>query len=70
MEVGKQQTNTSKDKDSITFPLSELSKHSRELFGVNPEVLAGAFYDAKSDDLFSKEEAKVKIEKFLKKEVI
>lgn len=67
MEVANQQTNKKQGKD--TFPVSELSKHCRELFGVNPEVFAGAFFDAKSDEQFTKEQAKEKIEKFLKKEV-
>jgi hypothetical protein len=50
------------------FDIIALRKHCRELFGVQPEVFDGAFA-LETRREFSKEEAKEKIDNFLKKEV-
>lgn len=50
------------------FFLHELRQHSKELFGVKPEVFDGAFFDYK-DIQATKKEAEKQIQAFLKKEV-
>ncbi|MEK3785647.1 MULTISPECIES: hypothetical protein [Paenibacillus] len=59
------------DPQSVTDPrytLNELKAKSEVLFGVKPEVLAGACYGTE-DQLLSVEEAGTKITKFMKAKV-
>lgn len=50
------------------FPLHELLANSKALFGVNPEVVAGAFRNIEETQI-SKKQATLLIKKFLKEEV-
>lgn len=50
------------------FHLHQLREHSRELFGVKPEVFDGVFAKAK-ETMTTKSEAESRIKAFLKKEV-
>ncbi|MGG3801791.1 hypothetical protein [Metabacillus fastidiosus] len=50
------------------FYIHELREHSQEIFSVKPEILDGALFDYK-DIKITKNEAKKRIESFLKKEV-
>ncbi|GIO67832.1 hypothetical protein [Paenibacillus cookii] len=50
------------------YMLSELTDRSKDLFGVQEEVMAGAFY-GEEDKTFSVAEAKAKIEQFMKAKV-
>jgi len=50
------------------YMLSELAARSKDLFGVQEEVMAGAFY-GEGDKTFSVAEAKAKIEQFMKAKV-
>lgn len=50
------------------FPLIDLREHSQQLFGVNPEVLDGAFSRVKEFQI-TKDRAQKLIQDFLKKEV-
>lgn len=54
-------------KESL-FYIHQLREHSRELFGVKPEVLDGVFKNYKSNQI-TKTEARNKIEAFLNKKV-
>jgi hypothetical protein len=53
--------------EEATFEISLLREHCKELFGVQPEVFDGAFYNASGK--FSKEEARKHIDAFLNKKV-
>ncbi|ARK23309.1 hypothetical protein SporoP37_00450 [Sporosarcina sp. P37] len=57
----------SKSTESL-FYIHQLREHSRELFGVKPEVLDGVFKNHPSNQV-TKSEAKNKIDTFLKKKV-
>lgn len=50
------------------FFIHVLREHSQELFGVKPEVLDGAFFNAKETQ-FTKADAEKRINTFLNKEV-
>lgn len=52
----------------IEYPLEELRKHSRKVFGVKPEVFDGAFFSTKKHTS-TKREAEKLIRSYLKKEV-
>lgn len=55
-------------KEESLFYIHQLQEHSRELFGVKPEVLAGVFAKTKEVQV-TKAEAKNRIDTFLKKKV-
>ncbi|WP_368653765.1 hypothetical protein AB4Y30_01515 [Ornithinibacillus sp. 4-3] len=61
-------TATKTIKKETEFPLNELKKHSREIFGVKPEVLDGAFFNFKNKKM-TKKQADSLIQAYLKKEV-
>ncbi|MCA1293704.1 hypothetical protein LBW89_11820 [Paenibacillus sp. alder61] len=50
------------------YPLEELAEHSAALLGVNREVLLGAVHGA-SRNHFSVEEARQRVQQFLKRKV-
>ncbi|MER3121086.1 hypothetical protein [Bacillus altitudinis] len=50
------------------FSFEALKEHSKELFGVKPEILEGALFYIK-DKPITKTEAKKQIDAFLSKEV-
>ncbi|BFH65086.1 hypothetical protein [Paenibacillus azoreducens] len=50
------------------YPVAELAAHAKELFGVQEEVLAGAFY-GEEKSTFTVAETKAKIEQFMKAKV-
>ncbi|MEC1046748.1 hypothetical protein [Bacillus safensis] len=50
------------------FSFEALKEHSKEVFGVKPEILEGALFYIK-DQPITKTEAKKQIEAFLSKEV-
>lgn len=52
-----------------TFDVASFREHSQELFGVKPEVIDGVFFNAKNGEKFTKEEAKRKVEAFLRRKV-
>lgn len=52
------------------FSLDEICQHSKELFGVYPEVIYGALLPAKTKEKYTLAEVKQAIEKFVKKEVV
>lgn len=54
-------------KESL-FYIHQLREHSRELFGVKPEVLDGVFKNYKGNQI-TKTEAKSRIDAFLNKKV-
>lgn len=54
--------------DDNKFYIHVLREHSQELFGVKPEVLDGAFFNAKETQV-TKEDAEKRINTFLNKEV-
>ncbi|WP_153732532.1 hypothetical protein [Sporosarcina obsidiansis] len=56
------------ESEESLFYIHQLREHSRELFGVKPEVLDGVFRNYPSNQV-SKTEAKKRIEEFLKKKV-
>lgn len=58
-----QKTETTEPK----FAVKALRPHAKQLFGVPVEVFDGAFHGEEGE--FTKDEAKSKIEAFLKKEV-
>lgn len=72
MKDGKQnKKETSSNKKAIKaseFFLHDLREHSKELFGVKPEILDGAFLNVK-DTKITKDYAQRLINDFLKKEV-
>lgn len=53
--------------EAATFKIGLLREHCKELFGVQPEIFDGAFYDVSGT--FSKEEADKRIKLFLNKKV-
>ncbi|GIO87980.1 hypothetical protein J25TS5_49120 [Paenibacillus faecis] len=52
----------------VVYPLEELAEHSVALLGVNREVLLGAVHGA-SRNHFSVEEARQRVQQFLKRKV-
>ncbi|WP_144474378.1 hypothetical protein [Bacillus pumilus] len=52
----------------VAFSFEALKEHSKELFGVKPEILEGALFYIK-DQPITKTEAKKQIDAFLSKEV-
>ncbi|GAB2558204.1 hypothetical protein [Gracilibacillus alcaliphilus] len=68
-ESGKTTVSTAKTiKKETEFPLYELREHSRELFGVKPEVFDGAFLNYKNGQA-TKKQAENLVKSFLNKEV-
>ncbi|MEC1665507.1 hypothetical protein NSS75_01160 [Bacillus sp. FSL K6-1012] len=59
---------TKKEKAENAFYIKDLREHSRELFGVKPEVFDGALFHAEKNSI-TKSEAKKLITQFLQKEV-
>ena len=59
---------TKKEKVENAFYIKELREHSRELFGVRPEVFDGALFHVEKNSI-TKSEAKKLITQFLQKEV-
>ncbi|MEK4388191.1 hypothetical protein MHI19_01205 [Bacillus sp. FSL M7-1004] len=59
---------TKKEKVENAFYIKDLREHSRELFGVKPEVFDGALFHVETDRI-TKSEAKKLIAQFLQKEV-
>ncbi|OTQ85145.1 hypothetical protein BG31_15575 [Bacillus subtilis subsp. subtilis] len=59
---------TKKEKVENAFYIKELREHSRELFGVKPEVFDGAIFHVEKNSI-TKSEAKKLITQFLQKEV-
>lgn len=51
------------------YPISELIAQSKEIFGVNPEVVVGATYQGGTDE-YSVDEVKALIKAFLERKVI
>jgi hypothetical protein len=62
------QTTKGKGPKQAEFFLHELREHSKQLFGVKPEVVDGAFLNVKEQKI-TKEHAQKLITDFLKKEV-
>ena len=67
-KVAKQKPKTVAKASEAKFYLYELREHSRDLFGVKPEILDGAFLNVRESQI-SKAEAKKYIDSFLKREV-
>ncbi|UPV77773.1 hypothetical protein [Bacillus rugosus] len=59
---------TKKEKAENAFYIKNLREHSRELFGVKPEVFDGALFHVHKTSI-TKSEAKKLITQFLQKEV-
>ncbi|MCY9097439.1 hypothetical protein MOE96_21565 [Bacillus inaquosorum] len=59
---------TKKEKAENAFYIKDLREHSRELFGVRPEVFDGALFHTENNRI-TKSEAKKLIDQFLQKEV-
>ncbi|MDG0768190.1 hypothetical protein [Bacillus halotolerans] len=59
---------TKKEKAENAFYIKDLREHSRELFGVRPEVFDGALFHVETDRI-TKSEVKKLITQFLQKEV-
>ncbi|KIN37614.1 hypothetical protein B4070_2572 [Bacillus subtilis] len=59
---------TKKEKVENAFYIKELREHSRELFGVKPEVFDGALFHVEKNSI-TKSETKKLITQFLQKEV-
>ncbi|MBJ7570876.1 hypothetical protein P8847_20530 [Bacillus inaquosorum] len=59
---------TKKEKAENAFYIKDLREHSRELFGVRPEVFDGALFHVHKMSI-TKSEAKKLISQFLQKEV-
>ncbi|MGG7222854.1 hypothetical protein ACQXR1_21675 [Bacillus sp. ATD] len=59
---------TKKEKAENAFDIKDLREHSRELFGVRPEVFDGALFHVETERI-TKSEAKKLIAQFLQKEV-
>lgn len=53
--------------EKTKFPIEQLRAHCQELFEVSQVIFDGAFFDAKGD--MTKEDAKKRIDSWLKKEV-
>ncbi len=52
-----------------TFSLDEICRHSKELFGVYPEVIYGAILPIKTKKAYTLGEIQAAIDVFVKKEV-
>ncbi|MCW0121634.1 hypothetical protein P5664_21565 [Bacillus subtilis] len=59
---------TKKERTENAFYIKDLREHSRELFGVRPEVFDGALFHSEKNRI-TKSEAKKLIDQFLQKEV-
>ncbi|WP_136603663.1 hypothetical protein [Paenibacillus dokdonensis] len=68
MAVKKTIKNETEGNSAPRYKLTELIAHSKDLFDVKPEVMAGAFYDSEGE-LFTVSETKEKIEQFMKAKV-
>lgn len=56
--------------EETRYPLGELLAQSKEIFGVNPEVVVGAVHGINvTDNKFTVDEVKGHIEVFLKRKV-
>lgn len=53
--------------EKIKFPIEQLRTHCQNLFGISQVVFDGAFFDTEGE--MTKEEAKKRIDSWLKKEV-
>jgi hypothetical protein len=53
--------------EKVKFPIEQLRAHCQELFEISQVVFDGAFFDVKGD--MTKEDAKKRIDSWLKKEV-
>ncbi|MYL45054.1 hypothetical protein GLV94_05315 [Virgibacillus halodenitrificans] len=51
-----------------TYTRADLAKHSKQAFGVSPEVVIGALSTSKQEE-FTKSEAKQAIDNFMKRKV-
>jgi hypothetical protein len=67
-KANKQPVITKETPVATKFLLHELREHSREVFGVKPEVIDGAFLHVKESQI-TKDAAQKLIQDFLKKEV-
>lgn len=56
--------------DERKFSLDEICQHSKELFGVYPEVIYGALLPAETKGEYTLAEVQEAIEIFVKKEVV
>ena len=56
--------------DNREFSLDEICLHSKELFGVYPEVIYGALLPAETKEKYTLAEIRRAIDKFVKKEVV
>lgn len=56
--------------DKRKFSLDEICQHSKELFGVYPEVIYGALLPAETKEKYTLAEIQRAIDKFVKKEVV
>ncbi len=56
--------------DNREFSLDEICQHSKELFGVYPEVIYGALLPAETKEKYTLAEIRRAIDKFVKKEVV
>ncbi|MCI9540946.1 MAG: hypothetical protein HFG39_07770 [Lachnospiraceae bacterium] len=52
------------------FSLDEICQHSKELFGVYPEVIYGALLPTETKETYTLAEVEEAIRKFVKKEVV
>jgi hypothetical protein len=70
--MAESQTKTSKPKDEETekeptFTVAQLLTESRSSLGVASHIAAGAFHGLDDDRRFTRDEAKDRVEKFLKR---
>ncbi len=56
--------------DEREFSLDEICQHSKELFGVYPEVIYGALLPVETKEKYTLAEIRRAIDKFVKKEVV
>ncbi|MCY7583611.1 hypothetical protein MH138_09270 [Bacillus safensis] len=63
-----QPAQTAGEEKEFSFSFEALKEHSKDLFGVKPEILEGALFYIK-DQPITKTEAKKHIDAFLSKEV-
>ena len=56
--------------DNREFSLDEICQHSKELFGVYPEVIYGALLPVETKEKYTLAEIQRAIDKFVKKEVV
>jgi len=68
MAVKKTIRNESEGSSTPRYKLTELMAHSKDLFDVKQEVMAGAFYGAEGEQ-FTVTETREKIEQFMKAKV-